>query len=265
MVKQLKVKKLSILTCGILIFAAGNTFAAIPDGTVVIGDKAYELNYANTEANESEIQTAILTSNNKVYVKDYNGFWIDNTSNRMIEASIVPSVIYKDRTGKEQKYESGDGELVTDSQTSPSDGGQNGVPPVDEKPPENEKPTGNDIPSISNVTISGLPIFQSGLDLNVNLPNNPTYILQADVNMDCTLVITSIKLKVPDVTQELNLTSIINPQPKSISSGTTQINMLEKIPNDFMNIEYEYVRFTVQFKNNTDSSKLTTYSITVYK
>jgi hypothetical protein len=72
---------------------AGSTsfsaFAAMSNGTVVIGNKAFDIDYANAPANATEIQAAILAGGT-VYVKDYNGNWTDNVSGASVNASVIP-------------------------------------------------------------------------------------------------------------------------------------------------------------------------------
>ncbi|MBU3159831.1 hypothetical protein KPL37_08710 [Clostridium frigoris] len=66
----------------------------MPNGTVVIGNKAFDLAYANDVANEEEISKAIVTGG-LVYVKDYDGNWIDNVTGDIVEGSVIPAVVYK--------------------------------------------------------------------------------------------------------------------------------------------------------------------------
>ncbi|MBW9151313.1 hypothetical protein [Clostridium estertheticum] len=81
---------------------AGSTsftaFAAMDNGTVVIGNKAFDLAYANDDRNISEIANAI-TAGGEVYVKDFDGDWRENVTGLVVEASIIPAVVYKNATG----------------------------------------------------------------------------------------------------------------------------------------------------------------------
>ena len=65
----------------VALMIAGSTsfsaFAAMPTGSVVIGTKAFDLTYANNSVNASDI-TAAIAAGGSVYVKDFNGDWIDN-------------------------------------------------------------------------------------------------------------------------------------------------------------------------------------------
>ncbi|MBU3158328.1 Ig-like domain-containing protein [Clostridium frigoris] len=74
------------------------TFAAMDNGTVVIGNKAFDLAYANDLANSDEIINSITTGG-MVYVKDFNGDWIDNVTGEIVKASVIPAVVYKNATG----------------------------------------------------------------------------------------------------------------------------------------------------------------------
>ena len=88
----------------IKIYAAG---AAMPSGTVVIGAKAFAIEYANDPKNEDEIISAILVSG-EIYVKGFNAIWIDNNTSSKINANIIPSVTYKSETGVISTYAAGD-------------------------------------------------------------------------------------------------------------------------------------------------------------
>lgn len=81
---------------------AGSTsisaFAAIDNGTVVIGNKAFDLGYANKSENLSEITNAIVAGG-KVYVKNFSGNWIDNNTGLTVNSSLIPAVTYKNAVG----------------------------------------------------------------------------------------------------------------------------------------------------------------------
>lgn len=90
-------------------------FAAMPSGTAVIGEKAYDLNYVNDPANEAEIVAAMQKANFKVYVKDFAGNWIVNeTESALTDLSVLPVVEYKNAEGKVVKYDAKDGDIITD-------------------------------------------------------------------------------------------------------------------------------------------------------
>ncbi|MPQ33298.1 hypothetical protein E4V42_17900 [Clostridium estertheticum] len=76
-----------------------SAFAAMGSGTVVIGTKAFDLTYANDPLNFKEINSAIVDGG-MVYVKDFNGKWINNINGLAAEISSIPAVIYKNATQK---------------------------------------------------------------------------------------------------------------------------------------------------------------------
>ncbi|MBU3179009.1 Ig-like domain-containing protein [Clostridium estertheticum] len=86
----------------VALMIAGSTsfsaFAEMPTGTVVIGTKAFDLTYANNSANDSEI-TAAMVDGGSVYVKNFNGDWIDNLTGSKVAASLIPAVTYKNAKG----------------------------------------------------------------------------------------------------------------------------------------------------------------------
>jgi hypothetical protein len=71
------------------------------DGTVVIGTKAYDLTYANDPANATEIAAAVVAGGT-VYVKDFNGNWVDNVTGASVNASVIPAVTYTNSKGTTQ-------------------------------------------------------------------------------------------------------------------------------------------------------------------
>lgn len=89
-------------------------FAAMASGTVVIGNKAFDLNYANASANAEEI-TNLVVAGGMIFVKDFDGNWIDNTTGETVNASVIPAVVYKGIDNKEVKFDNGDKDAVTTS------------------------------------------------------------------------------------------------------------------------------------------------------
>ncbi|MBU3097686.1 MULTISPECIES: hypothetical protein [Clostridium] len=89
-----------------LMMAKATTLAtvdALPNGTVVIGNKAFDLAYANDANNEEEISKMIVAGG-AVYVKDYDGNWIENVTGEIINVSAIPAVVYKNE-GKVINFE----------------------------------------------------------------------------------------------------------------------------------------------------------------
>ncbi|APC41957.1 hypothetical protein [Clostridium estertheticum] len=76
-----------------------SAFGAMGSGTVVIGTKAFDLSYANDPANLKEINSAIVDGG-MVYVKDFNGKWINNINGLAAAITSIPAVIYKNATQK---------------------------------------------------------------------------------------------------------------------------------------------------------------------
>ena len=95
-----------------------STFAAMPTGTVVIGTKAFDLTYANSASNISEITTAIANGGS-VYVKNFNGDWIDNLTELKVAASFIPAVTYKDAAGKISNFDVSDTNAVNTDNVKP--------------------------------------------------------------------------------------------------------------------------------------------------
>ena len=84
----------ALMIAGTTSFSA---FAAMSNGTVVIGTKAFDLAYANDPINLTEITNAIVDGG-VVYVKDFNGNWINNLTGEATLTSNIPAVIYKNST-----------------------------------------------------------------------------------------------------------------------------------------------------------------------
>jgi lysophospholipase L1-like esterase len=74
-------------------------FASMSNGTVVVGSKAFDLNYANNPTNVQEISDVVVEGG-EVYVKDFSGNWINNITGLAVTANLVPAVVYTSATGK---------------------------------------------------------------------------------------------------------------------------------------------------------------------
>ena len=106
------------VTCSALaaMMFAGTTgftaFAAMPDATVLIKDKAYALDYAENTANRAEIikQLGQLAEGEQAILK-LNNKWLNNDKTAA-DTTKIPAVTYKDKDGKETKYEAKDGAAV---------------------------------------------------------------------------------------------------------------------------------------------------------
>lgn len=93
-------KVLAMAIVGATLFTM-TAFAAnkIPNGSVILGDKAYGLDYANKKTNESEITQAVVNSRGKVYIKLFTGGYVDNTTLKPVEESQIKVGNYKDENG----------------------------------------------------------------------------------------------------------------------------------------------------------------------
>ncbi|MCB2356039.1 hypothetical protein [Clostridium estertheticum] len=83
-----------------------SAYAAMADGTVVIGSKAFDLNYANSPVNLAEITKEIQVGR-VVYVKGFGGNWINNITGLVVDGSCIPAVVYKNAT-KQINFATGD-------------------------------------------------------------------------------------------------------------------------------------------------------------
>jgi len=98
------------------LMVAGSTsftaFAAMSNGTVVIGTKAFDLAYANDPANMTEITNAVVAANGAVYIKDFQGNWINNATGLTVAASVIPAVVYKDAKGVSTSFDAADNDQM---------------------------------------------------------------------------------------------------------------------------------------------------------
>ncbi|MCB2339556.1 hypothetical protein [Clostridium estertheticum] len=97
-------KKITSTALAALMIAGSTSFsafAAMSNGTVVIGTKAFDIDYANDPANATEISAAI-NAGGTVYYKDFNGNWVDNVTGASINASVIPAVTYTNSKGTTQ-------------------------------------------------------------------------------------------------------------------------------------------------------------------
>ncbi|MBU3197689.1 Ig-like domain-containing protein [Clostridium estertheticum] len=112
-------KKITSSALAALIIAGSTSFtafAAMDNGTVVIGDKAFDLAYANDSINAPEITSPIIAGG-AIYVKDFNGNWINNVTGETTSAGLIPAVVYKNTKG-ETKFDSADASVTAIKETS---------------------------------------------------------------------------------------------------------------------------------------------------
>ena len=104
------------ILCAALVIVAFSTIstlktyaapASMPNGTVVIGAKAYDLTYANDTKNQAEINLAIVAGG-KIYIKAFDATWVDNDNDKTVSPSLIPSVTYKNATGAISTFAAGD-------------------------------------------------------------------------------------------------------------------------------------------------------------
>lgn len=91
------------------VFAAAKSFSDIPKMTVLIGDRAYALDYANKKENVSEIQRQIVAASKAkqgIYLKTPTGQWFDSSKRAAVsEGEInVGKVTYKAKDGTESEF-----------------------------------------------------------------------------------------------------------------------------------------------------------------
>jgi len=97
------------------VMLAGTTampaLAAMPTQSVVIGEKAFSLEYANNVENIAQIREALTGNTDKIFVK-FNNKWFNNDGSNLADTSVIPAVAYVTADG-EVNYEAGDGEEAT--------------------------------------------------------------------------------------------------------------------------------------------------------
>lgn len=81
-------------------------FASMSKGTVVIGNKAFDINYLNDIKNSEEIKAEIVAGGT-IYVKDFEGKWINNITGLEVSANVIPAVVYKN-ADKKINYDAAD-------------------------------------------------------------------------------------------------------------------------------------------------------------
>lgn len=70
----------------------------IPGGTVILGKKAFSLDYANQKANEKEIRTAMFDAD-AIYIKLVSGTYVDNVTASKVSETLIKVDTYKDEAG----------------------------------------------------------------------------------------------------------------------------------------------------------------------
>lgn len=109
----MKTSKKVLSTLIALSLGIGSTaLADIPNGTVVIGDKAYDVDYVNKKKNHKEIIDVMNRTGAVIYAKGFDGKWFEIMSEKEVSGDMMPMVTYKSVDGKLTDYAAGDGEVV---------------------------------------------------------------------------------------------------------------------------------------------------------
>lgn len=87
------------------------SFAQIPSGSILLGEKAFQLEYL-TEEHKDEINAAFESGNFQFYFKDYDGTWYDGF-NKRYDSEKLPQITYKNVNGVISVYKEKDGDLIT--------------------------------------------------------------------------------------------------------------------------------------------------------
>ncbi|MCB2296753.1 hypothetical protein [Clostridium tagluense] len=105
-------KIISSLVAAVMISAATTftAYAAMANGSVVIGNKAFGLAYANDPTNIIEITNEIVAGG-AIYIKNFQGIWINNKTGLPVVAGAIPAVVYKSATEK-IKFDAADKDVV---------------------------------------------------------------------------------------------------------------------------------------------------------
>jgi len=102
-----KFRLILAITVVMMMLLQSVAFAAMPNGTVVIGDKAYSLAYVQDAANADAISAAIVAAGANVFVKGFGGSWTTVTGGAVL-ATAIPAVTYISDAGDTTLYNAGD-------------------------------------------------------------------------------------------------------------------------------------------------------------
>lgn len=113
---KLNKKILSTALASTMVLGSMSTaFAAVPAGSILLGDKAFKLEYL-TEEHSDEINNAFEAGGFDFKYKDYDGTWVDGLNNA-IDPATLPAVEFKNVDGSTTNYEAGDGDEVSETAT----------------------------------------------------------------------------------------------------------------------------------------------------
>lgn len=103
--------KTSIAVLAMIASLSLTTLAAVPNGTVVMGDKAYDLEYVEKTENYLEVAKQFIKNGDQTYLKTEDGKWFDLKTNKEIkDKGMIPQLIYKNAEGKIMEYLAEDGD-----------------------------------------------------------------------------------------------------------------------------------------------------------
>lgn len=106
-------KKLAVLLLSFMTMVNMSVFAQMPDGSVIIGNKAYDLNYVNNPEHNDEIIEEVCKGNYKdIYIKGHDTNWYSNSTGKIVAIEDIPGVTYKNGEGKLTDFEAKDGEEI---------------------------------------------------------------------------------------------------------------------------------------------------------
>lgn len=88
-----------------------STFAAVPANTVIINDKAFDMNAKKDLESAKEILNLLKNVENEVYVNTLEGLVTDH-SKKAVSEKRLPAIEYKDENGKVTYYDAKNGEEI---------------------------------------------------------------------------------------------------------------------------------------------------------
>lgn len=97
-------KKIMLIFIAMFI-SCGSVWAEIPSFSVVLGERAYSLGYANDNGNIEEIRNAMKESGGKIFIKTKNK-WYKNDNTVVTDLNEIPKVTYIKGYSKHEKDDS---------------------------------------------------------------------------------------------------------------------------------------------------------------
>lgn len=118
-------KTIGVILLVLLVCSTSTVFAVVPSLTVLIGNKAYHLDYANDTKNRKEILEAIKECvGGEIYIK-LTDVWLDNITKKKVANELIPMLEYKDQNGIITRYEAQDGDAIKEENNSNNDSNDN--------------------------------------------------------------------------------------------------------------------------------------------